>query len=98
MVRIIYHGSGPPCAACGVPIVEGCQTPIRHHVSYYPERVVQVHQGCHLTIHRTNKYPHLKPPDGDAEEWYAERAASRRHWQRPGYGGLSVRPPMEASP
>ncbi len=34
-----------------------------HHVSYSPERTVTVCRSCHLRIHRSKVYPHLKPVD-----------------------------------
>lgn len=48
------------CAACKTPL----EAPVvRHHVSYDPEKTVQVHKRCHMEIHHTDKHPELRPCD-----------------------------------
>ena len=56
------------CRACQEPI-EGKVT-TRHHTSYYPEEIITVHQSCHLEIHRSTKYLHLRPADSDKDKFY----------------------------
>jgi hypothetical protein len=59
------------CEACGGPIDPSTNfTYIRHHVTYFPERVAIVHAVCHADIHLHGKYPNLTPPKGDAERFY----------------------------
>jgi len=33
----------------------------KHHISYDPEKTIFVCRNCHLRIHHTNDFPHLKP-------------------------------------
>ncbi|OYT59552.1 hypothetical protein B6U81_05945, partial [Thermoplasmatales archaeon ex4484_30] len=33
----------------------------RHHISYEPEEIIFVCRNCHLKIHHTGDFPHLKP-------------------------------------
>ncbi len=47
------------CVVCDQP--KPHEQIIRHHVCYNPEQTIIVCRGCHLKIHRTNQYPHLKP-------------------------------------
>ena len=43
----------------------------RHHISYYPEITILVHQECHNKIHHTDDYPHLKRYfSGDGTDFY----------------------------
>lgn len=43
---------------------------IRHHVSYFPEKVVFVHYECHVGIH-DGKYPDLiEYNEGDSRKFY----------------------------
>jgi len=34
-----------------------------HYISYESEKTILVCRNCHLRIHRTNDFPHLKPKD-----------------------------------
>ncbi len=43
---------------------------VKHHMSYFPEIIIYVHGGCHHKIHRTNKYPKLKPKIEDSAKFY----------------------------
>lgn len=43
---------------------------IRHHVSYFPEKIIFVHASCHNKIHKTNLYPHLKPDQAEINKFY----------------------------
>lgn len=58
---------------------EACEKPfygrprLNHHVSYFPEDIVEIHRSCHMKIHRTDKYPDLKPPEGDYKRFIETR-------------------------
>jgi hypothetical protein len=56
------------CEACQGPV--NSKEGIRHHTSYFPEETVIVHQSCHVEIHRSDKYIHLRPPDDDKDRFY----------------------------
>ncbi|WP_122090402.1 HNH endonuclease signature motif containing protein [Halalkalicoccus subterraneus] len=44
---------------------------IRHHVSYYPEEIVNVCRSCHRKIHLEDSFhPELTPPQEDIERFY----------------------------
>ncbi len=43
---------------------------VKHHMSYFPEIIIYVHGGCHHNIHRSDKYPQLKPKIEDASKFY----------------------------
>lgn len=44
---------------------------IKHHVSYFPERLILVCQNCHAKIHSNEKFfPELTPPNGDSIKFY----------------------------
>ncbi len=57
-----------PCEACGNKIDLGEE--VHHHTSYFPEKTILVHKGCHNTIHKTDKYPDLKPSKSEIERFY----------------------------
>ena len=75
--RFIEGYNTDDCAACGRRIGH---YGLQHHISYFPEEVVWVHPDCHHKIHRTALYPHLKPPEGDADVYYG-RKLCREHRQ-----------------
>lgn len=52
-----------PCPACNEKM--DFYAGIKHHISYFPEKIVLVHIKCHNKIHKTDLYTHLRP---DAEE------------------------------
>src|ERR1022692_3666345 len=56
-------GSVWTCACCNVLTIGGERDV--HHVSYFPEKTVEVHPSCHsqLTAHKAR--PDLCPPEGD---------------------------------
>jgi len=43
---------------------------VHHHINYFPEIKVDVHGWCHTQIHQTDRYPSLKPKEGDAKKFY----------------------------
>ena len=55
------------CAACTKPVLIAKSH--LHHISYFPPKLCATHPGCHTAIHHTNRYPDLKPPDGDAKRF-----------------------------
>lgn len=63
-----------PCAACDekIPLFKE----VRHHVSYVPEKIVFVHAGCHNVIHKTDRYPHLKPSQEDIVRFYKKNSTA----------------------
>ena len=64
------------CAACNAALDPWEEPPIRHHVRYFPEDVVIVHERCHANIHLQDQYPNLRPPPGEAEKFYSKRLAT----------------------
>lgn len=69
--RLFHDQVKTICEACYQPIDDfsGKSSP-RHHVSYFPEETIIVHQNCHIEIHRSDKYLHLRPPDDDKDRFY----------------------------
>lgn len=58
------------CLACHKMIEIG-QTVINHHISYFPEKVIQVHNACHNHIHKSeSRYPELVPDARQVIRWY----------------------------
>ncbi len=55
------------CVACGAEI-QG--KGMKHHVSYFPERMVQVDKRCHRLIHQTDDFPELRPTAYDSLKFY----------------------------
>ena len=50
------------CALCGTILDTFSSDRIKHHVSYQPERVIDVCRSCHRKIHtKHNDYPNLAP-------------------------------------
>lgn len=47
------------CARCGRSL--DFNTAIRHHISYDPEKTIEVCRSCHLKIHRSKKGSLLRP-------------------------------------
>ena len=58
------------CPVCGENMC--IHTSIEHHVSYFPERTIFVHRGCHNRIHRTNHFSQLKPDQKDIDKFYGK--------------------------
>ena len=65
------------CAVCFAPFTYSSnERTIRHHVQYYPEEIVEVHESCHNEIHRGNiilEYPEytcLIPSQDELERFY----------------------------
>jgi hypothetical protein len=57
-----------PCCACGLKMER--RKEIKHHVSYFPEKIVLVHASCHNKIHKTDQYPNLKPNNEEINKYY----------------------------
>ena len=65
------------CAVCFAPFTYfSNEKTIRHHVQYYPEEIVEVHESCHNEIHRGNiileypEYTYLIPSQDELERFY----------------------------
>ena len=60
-----------PCQVCNekIPLLKEH----RHHVSYFPEKIIFVHASCHNKIHKTELYPHLKPCKDDIDKFYGRK-------------------------
>jgi len=63
-----YDAMKKPCAVCGEKIE--LFEEVSHHVSYFPEKTIFVHRSCHNLIHKTDKYPKLKPSKEDIDKFY----------------------------
>lgn len=64
-----YHDAlKRPCEVCSAKI--DLFKEIRHHVSYFPEKIIFVHAGCHNKIHKTDLYPYLKPSSDEINRFY----------------------------
>ena len=61
----------PKCAVCNLRFGND-EKPIIHHTAYFPESTVPVHHICHMTIHHTGEFLHLRPPDGDGAKFYSQ--------------------------
>ena len=46
---------------------------IKHHVSYFPERIAYVHFNCHKTIHDTPLNTFIQYEQGDSRKYYKEK-------------------------
>ena len=62
------------CFACLKPIIF-TRDYIRHHISYFPERIVFVHKSCHSFIHNSHpsRYPELLPDMRQTIRWYRKK-------------------------
>ena len=63
------------CIVCGFSISYDIQTTIpteliKHHVSYYPEKIAYVHWACHNRIHNTPLTTFIQYSPGDSEKFY----------------------------
>ena len=43
---------------------------IKHHVSYFPEKITHVHKHCHDVIHSTKNHVLIQYDDGDGRKFY----------------------------
>ena len=43
---------------------------IKHHISYFPERIGYVHYECHKKIHDTPLFTFIQYIDGDSRKFY----------------------------
>ncbi len=66
--EIYYDSMKTPCKVCGQKIE--LFEEVSHHTSYFPEKTIYVHRSCHNLIHKSNKYPHLKPSKEDINKYY----------------------------
>ena len=67
-----YMNSPGRCMACfGNPEKEF--TLIKHHVSYFPEKIAFVHYLCHRKIHDGNVSSLIQYADGDSRKYYGSK-------------------------
>lgn len=53
---------------------------VNHHVSYFPEKIVQVHKSCHSRIHvGKTMYQDLRPDPRQTVRWYRNLGQSYFH-------------------
>ena len=50
---------------------------IEHHISYYPEIKVPVHNSCHTKIHRGTAFQELRPNKDDVDKFYGTNYSNR---------------------
>lgn len=63
-LQIIRDGLFIKCSVCGKNTREHPETEFQeHHLSYSPEKKINVCKSCHNKIHNTDDYPDLKPKD-----------------------------------
>ena len=73
---ITYLNSSKNCMACGhdcsFDIGTKRQVPlVKHHVTYFPQKIAFVHQECHFAIHHKGLRPDLiKYSEGDGRKFY----------------------------
>ena len=60
------------CAVCFAPFTYfSNERTIRHHVQYYPEEIVEVHENCHKEIHSgSEEYAYLLPLQDEVNQFY----------------------------
>ena len=75
------HVAVSVCAACRLSLVER-EKRYNHHVSYSQNWTVPVHTSCHWYIHNSNKYPHLKPPDDELNEYRGKKREQNRKYRQ----------------
>ena len=74
------------CVVCFQPLIQNTKrfgidyelnVAVKHHITYFPEKVTWVHQKCHTKIHDPqNPLTHLIQYDnGDSEKFYANKNA-----------------------
>lgn len=68
------------CAACHKMIEIG-QTIVKHHITYFPEKIVKVHGRCHGLIHKSKTmFPELKPDPRQTVRWYKKKGVTFWTW------------------
>lgn len=71
------------CAFCNTGISP--EDRVKHHISYFPEITIDLHNSCHTKLHRNTNISHflksLLPPPGHASKFYTH--AKRCVWKHP---------------
>ena len=73
--RSIHDRENWKCVICGEKKKDGFEL-IKHHVSYYPERIAHVHFDCHVWIHdelRNKNKLWILYESQDAKKYYKEK-------------------------
>lgn len=69
-MNTFFLNSSETCIVC-FKIKEDQFELIKHHVSYFPQKIAYVHYSCHNEIHN-GKHPHLiQYKEGDSRKFYA---------------------------
>lgn len=67
---------GELCEVCGNKIKFGEE--VYHHIGYFPEKKIVVHKSCHNVIHKTDKYPELKPNKEEILKFYQKFSEKKK--------------------
>lgn len=72
--RIMYMNKNNMCMVCFKPPLDGYGNfLIKHHVSYFPEKIAFVHYDCHEKIHFSDENNHLIQYEaGDSRKFYSK--------------------------
>ena len=80
MTKIEYLGSREMCLVCFKPpeiektwIGEQPIALVKHHLSYFPEKIAFVHYQCHKKIHDTPLNAFIQYSEGDARKFYDQK-------------------------
>ena len=87
---IISHNTCEICAECFkntfVDNETGVIVPfIKHHVTYFPEKIAYVHDQCHKKIHATDNHCLIQYGDGDSRKFYDNKKSLSKTNQRSMY-------------
>ena len=72
---VVSHNSCDFCAVCfqGPSIDDGTKTVepfIKHHITYFPQKIAYVHDACHKKIHATPNHYLIQFDEGDSRKFY----------------------------
>ena len=59
------------CAKCGKLIDWG--SGVKHHISYEPEKTIEICKSCHLKIHKSKENSALKPTKDSSKRYYSQK-------------------------
>ena len=84
---IISHNTCEKCAVCFkntfVDNETGVIEPfIKHHVTYFPQKIAYVHDQCHKKIHATDNHYLIQYDDGDSRKFYGNLNSLSKKTQR----------------
>ena len=72
---IVSHNTCERCAVCFKgPSVDNetnlIEPFIKHHVTYFPQKIAYVHDKCHKQIHATDNHYLIQYDEGDSKKFY----------------------------